>query len=99
MEQLSYSPGEIIFRARRALDAVLLLLRMEGFFSQCITWCEVADVFACLAAPLLLSHCIYSRESTSKLCKRHTPLGFPQDYSNTSLLHEEKKKRNSSEGT
>lgn len=32
MEQLSYSPGEIIFRARRALDAVLLLLRMEFFF-------------------------------------------------------------------
>lgn len=56
---------------------MLLLRRME--FVQSVTWCEAAAVFARPATPLLLSHCINSRESTPKAWKRHTPLSLLQD--------------------
>lgn len=71
----------------RATDAVLLLLRMA--LVQSVTQCEAAAVFAHPAASLLLSHCINSRESTPRACKRHTPLSLLQD-PDTPQIHDEK---------
>lgn len=46
----------------------------------------------CLCTPLLLSHCIRSRESTPKAWKRHTPLSLLQD-PDTAQIHDEGKKK------
>lgn len=61
-------------------------------FVQSVTRCEAAAVFARPAAPLLLSHCINSRESSPKAWKRHTPLSLLQD-PDTALIHEKQRQK------
>lgn len=73
----------------RATNAMLLLHRLE--FVQSVTRCEAAAVSACPATPLLLSHCINSRELSPKPGKRHTPLSLLQD-PETAQIHDQKQK-------
>lgn len=58
-----------------------------------ITQCEVAAVFARLVAPLLLSHCINSRESPHEALKRLTPLILLQDPDTAQMWDEKRKKK------
>ena len=88
--QNSITNATVLQAQHLATDAVLLLHRME--FVQSVTRCEAAAVFAHPAAPLLLSHCISSGESTPKAWKRHTPLSLLQD-PDTAQIHDEEQKK------
>lgn len=69
----------------------MLLLHRLGFV-QSVTRCEAAAVFACPAAPLLLSHCINSGELSPRAGKRHTPLSLLQD-PETAQIHDQEQKK------